>query len=152
MAPCAAPWISRQVADMKPKEADPALKPWTPISGTIIVSREPPAPDPEELEARRQRRDLLAASAQTRLDEWRSKGDSGETHPNLMHPNDHRFRDRHKASELAGEWASADKVLIERDRINRAVAKAESTFLQHPPYPKSGGGTHNVEFSYMSSA
>jgi len=136
---------------MKPKEAAPELKPWTPISGNIVVARLPPEPDPEEVEARTQRRDVYAASARSRLDEWRAKGPHDENHPILMHPNDHCFRDRVKTGELAGEWNSADKVLSQRDRISRAVATHEAAFLHHPPYPKSGGGVKNVDFSYMSS-
>mmetsp|Transcript_51222 Transcript_51222/g.132977 ORF Transcript_51222/g.132977 Transcript_51222/m.132977 type:complete len:311 (+) Transcript_51222:3-935(+) len=69
----------------------------------------------------------------------------------MLHPNDHPFRDRDKNREWAGEWASADKVLHERDRIQRAVSTAEATYMRHPPYPKAGGGVKNVEFSYMKS-
>ena len=64
----------------------------------------------------------------------------------------------HRAAEASADFGMAARcpcgcaqVLHEQERINRSVATAEATYLQHPPYPKSGGGVKNVEFSYMKS-
>ena len=140
----AAPFITSRVAEMKSERVEDYQLPWQPINTTISIPRLPPQPDAAELEERRQRRDDLAANAQARYEEWHASGPPPRPQPNLSHPNDHRFRDRTKAKELAGEWASADQVLHERDRVNRAVRTAESTYLRHPPYPKQGGGVKGL--------
>ena len=62
----------------------------------------------------------------------------------------HKFRERHRAKELAGpesEWASASQVLSVHERIEKVVNG--DIFLRHPPYPKQGGGVKNISFSYM---
>ena len=155
MPPMAAPHLTARVmefeAEKKAQQGKPKQLPWTPISTTISIPREPPNLSAEETERRRQKRNALAANANERYEEWREDGPHEMNHPILMHPNDHRFRDRRKESEHAGEWASADKLLHYRDRIQREVSTAEALYLRHPPYPKSGGGVKNVDFSYMRS-
>lgn len=135
--------------------------PWAAVNTTISIPREPPAADPEELERRQQKRNVLAERAQERYEEWRTEGPH-EVLQNqkevckmaLLHPNDICFREGHNNSMVdshAGDWSAADRVLHERERIRRAQAASEAAYLRHPPYPKSGGGVKNVDFSYMKS-
>lgn len=157
MPPMCARHVTAKVASMG-GETDPAHfvnLPWRPISTTISIPREPPKPanaPPEE--EQRQKRDKLAASAQSRYEEWKTNQPPPgrpETSASIISHHFPKFREREKARELHGDWASADKVPNERERIRTAVANAEATYLQSPPYPKQGGSVKNVEFSYMSS-
>lgn len=108
----AAPFINRKVAEMGHPGEEKRQLPWAPISSTIVVTRNPPELTPDEKEARKQRRDALAASAQDRMGDWRTKGAPEIHHPLLMHPNEHLFRNRVKTQELAGEFNHADKVHV----------------------------------------
>ena len=125
--------------------------PWRPTNQTISIPLRPPKPKVNEQQVKA-RRDELAASAHVRYEDWRSKQPPKSARDpasaSVYFP---KFRDRQKHKELHGEWASADQVLGERDRIDRAVSTASASFLQSPPYPKSGGSQKNMEFSYMSS-
>jgi len=128
--------------------------PWRPINQTISIAREPPKPATLDEKQQRSKRDVLASSGNQRYDEWRAKQPPPEpATPSSKVASVHFpvFRERHKHKEIAGEWASADQVLRETDRVDRAVAASNAAFLQNPPYPKQGGGTKNVEFSYMSA-
>jgi len=158
----AAPFLQKKVMEFEDEQKAQQGKirdlPWARVNTTISIPRFPAEPDADELERRKQKRDTLAAQAAQRYEEWKSENQQDIVQSSkdimkmsLLHPNDIQFRDRNKAAEHAGEWASADKVLHERDRIQRAQAAAEAAYLQHPPYPKSGGGVKNVDFSYMKS-
>ena len=148
----------------KAKMAVPRDIPWAKVNvpGTLIPVVPPPiAKSAEEEEQIRKKREELATHAQKRYAEWGMQQSQESLRSDLevmkmafLHPNDHCFRPGHTNNMKdphAGEWATADKVLHERDRIQRAVDAAEASFLRHPPYPKSGGGVKNVDFSYMKS-
>ena len=124
--------------------------PWRPVSNHISIPREPPKHGDEK--ALRNRRDNFADSAHQRYEEW-TKQQPAHSNSGARVASHHFpvFRDRTKSLEHAGEWSSADRVLPERVRIERAVYAATAAFLQNPPYPKQGGGVKNVEFSYMNS-
>ena len=141
MPPMCARHVTAKVASMG-GETDPAHfvnLPWRPISTTISIPREPPKPanaPPEE--EQRQKRDKLAASAQSRYEEWKTNQPPPgrpETSASIISHHFPKFREREKARELHGDWASADKVPNERERIRTAVANAEATYLQSPPTP-----------------
>ena len=146
MPPMSAPFIAIKVKEVKSTEVSPKQLPWAPINMTISIP-EPPVLSEEELDERKQRRDHLASIAQNRY----ARCDTHLVHELEYDLHRHSFRDRQKAKELAGDWAGADQVLHERERVRRQVAIAEATYLRHPPYPKQGGGVKNVEFSYMKS-
>ena len=148
----------------KAKMAVPRDIPWAKVNmpGTLIPVVPPPiAKSAEEEEQIRKKREELATHAQKRYAEWGMQQSQESLRSDVevmkmafLHPNDHCFRPGHTNNMKdphAGEWATADKVLHERDRIQRAVDAAEASFLRHPPYPKSGGGVKNVDFSYMKS-
>lgn len=148
--------ITRRVTAEVQEQDEARLLPWRPISQTISIPRQPPNPRTLDEKQARTKRESLASSANARYDEWKQKNPSTAHAPatsaSIVSHHFPKFRpDRAKSKELAGEWASADRVLPERERIDRAVADATAAFLQNPPYPKQGGGVKNVEFSYMSA-
>ena len=138
--------------------------PWRPVSPSKLETSESPSSSgrasPVKQEAARRRRDILAANAAHRYEEWRA------THPlalpatgdarrdgNLHHdPTAHkpRFRERERAKELGGDWASANRVPTAAQRIDQVLAT--SGFMKHPPYPKAGGGVVNREFSNVAAS
>ena len=137
--------------------------PWNPVSNIISVPRQPPKPATLDEKKQQQKREALSAIANQRYEDWKTKQPAAVTQSAtssavMEERRAHRvsahfptFRDRRKSKDLAGEWASADQVLRERERIELEVSRSTSSFLQNPPYPKSGGGLKNVEFSYMKS-
>lgn len=148
MPGCAAPFLSARLAERCSDPETPRLQPWRPISKHLDVSLVGPPPSDGEAEARRIRRDTLAASARTRYEEWRESTPDVALPPVEHSVHRHQFRERDRRKELGSEWASASKVLPQHERIERAVAAAGSEYLKHPPYPKVGGGRKNTEFSY----
>lgn len=157
MPPCGAPFLTAKVVahgmekEQQQRTADPIGQlPWRPISNRISIP-----PDPPTME-NKSRRDHLASSAHVRYDEWgKSQPQSTTSAEDVAAAKASHyfpvFRERVKHKELYGEWSSADRVLPEHERIERAMEAATAAFLQNPPYPKQGGGIKNVEFSYMSS-
>jgi len=151
-----APFVSAKVKEVKLDDAEEALmRPWQPTDASVYIGWEPPGVEAKKQQHHRMKRDQLAASAQMRYDEWKTKQGMLSTHTlstaSVPSPHFPKFRDRNKRLELAGEWASADQVLSAHDRVEQAVASASAAFLQSPPYPPQGGGGKNVEFSYMSA-
>jgi len=131
---------------------------WRPVtsSGLMWSPHAVHAPEDEEKEMWRGRRDAFASQARERYTDWQAKQPPSTAASRKSRPPEtsfwrHSFRDRDKSRELGRNWASASQVASQRDRIAYAMSEASSTFMQHPPYPKQGGGPRNFAFSYMSS-
>ena len=156
MPPMSATHVTRRVvAEADKLDEKGRLLPWRPIQQTISIAREPPTPRTMDEQKQRTKRDILATSANQRYDEWKGKNPTLSRAEKIaaegVSVHFPVFRERKKHKEIAGEFAHADRVLHERQRIDQAVSESTAAFLQNPPYPKQGGGTKNLEFSYMSA-
>lgn len=101
------------------------------------------------------RRDALAVAAKTRYHEWASANAASPSSPRTagaaeadVHPSLYVPRSRRRELELAGEWAGANKVKTERERIEDALREATDRFLTRSCYPPIGSPVRNFDFSY----
>ena len=80
MPPMVAPFISKKVAAVTLDVEAPTQLPWRPISQQISISRDPPTPTGYDEGQQRAKRDVLAANAHARYEDWRKENPQPSTH------------------------------------------------------------------------
>ena len=171
---CSAPFVtSASLAGLVEKgvplaKEEAARPPWTPVQRNGIMWHRNAVMTPAEVvEAARPYRDTLAQAAKMRYGDWKARQPPStaaerrqRNRQPLRHGSDHQtsfwrhsFRDRDPGREMSSTgWASASQLSTQHERIQTALSNASTTYMQHPPYPKQGGGPRNFAFSHMSAA
>ena len=91
MPPMSATHITARVVAQADQENLTRILPWRPISQRPAIAREPPKPATLDEKQQRNKRDLLAASANQRYDEWKGKQPAPGPNPTSASIVSHHF-------------------------------------------------------------